>query len=284
MPQTVRRRFVDISTGQAHLREAGADGDRPPIVCLHMVPKSGRSFARLLPLLADGRRAIAPDLPGYGDSDPPTDPASVSIADYAAATWDVIDALALPRPVHFVGYHTGAMVAVAAASRRPGEVARLVNISAPLFTPEEVAELRAFFAPLPLDEAGSRFRIMWERILRFRGPGMTLPMAAASLADNLRAGEDYEEGHRAAFDHAAAYARELGALSHPLLVMNIDDDLVTQTRRVDALLANGERREYPDWGNGFLELWPEAVAAELLAFLDADADPDSGAQSASATS
>ncbi|HBO12387.1 MAG TPA: hypothetical protein DD491_06350 [Halieaceae bacterium] len=174
------------------------------------------------------------------------------------------------------------MVAVAAAGQRPGEVARLVNISAPLFTPEEVAELHAFFAPLPLDEAGTRFRIMWERILRFRGPGMTLPMAAASLADNLRAGEDYEEGHRAAFDHTAAYARELAALSHPLLVMNINDDLVSQTRRVDALLANGERRDYPDWGNGFLELWPEAVAAELLAFLDADRDP--GVQSASATS
>ena len=107
-------------------------------------------------------------------------------------------------------------------------------------------------------------------------------MAAASLADNLRAGEDYEEGHRAAFDHTAAYARELAALSHPLLVMNINDDLVSQTRRVDALLANGERRDYPDWGNGFLELWPEAVAAELLAFLDADRDP--GVQSASATS
>ena len=96
------------------------------------------------------------------------------------------------------------------------------------------------------------------------------------------AGEDYEEGHRAAFDHTAAYARELAALSHPLLVMNINDDLVSQTRRVDALLANGERRDYPDWGNGFLELWPEAVAAELLAFLDADRDP--GVQSASATS
>lgn len=284
MPHTVRRRFVDVCAGQVHLREAGSDGHRPPIVCLHMVPKSGRSFARVLPLLAEGRRAIAPDLPGYGDSDPPADPAGVSIEDYAAATWEVIDALGLPRPLHFVGYHTGSMVAVAAASRRPGEVARLVNISAPLFTPEEVAELRAFFAPLPLDEAGSRFRIMWERILRFRGPGMTLPMAAASLADNLRAGEDYEEGHRAAFDYSAAYAREVAALTHPLLVMNINDDLAKHSRRVDALLANGERRDYPDWGNGFLELWPEAVAAEMLAFLDAHPDPHSGAQSASATS
>ena len=278
MPYPVRRRFIDVSRGQAHLREAGADGDRPSIVCLHMVPKSGRSFASLLPLLAVGRRVVAPDLPGYGDSDPPADPAAVSVRDYAAATWEVLDALELPRPLHFVGYHTGAMVAVAAASQRPGQVARLINISAPLFTADEVAALRRFFAPLPLDEAGTRFRTMWERILRFRGPGMTLEMAAASLADNLRAGEAYEEGHRAAFDYAEDYARELAALAHPLLVMNIKDDLFEHSHRVDELLSTGERRNYPTWGNGFLELWPDVVATEMLGFLDG------ASQSASATS
>ena len=49
--------------------------------------------------------------------------------------------------------------------------------------------------------------------------------------------------------------------------MNVRDDLWQITPRADALLASGERRDYPDWGNGFLVLHAAEVASEILGFI-----------------
>lgn len=49
-------------------REAG-DPDAPVALCLHGFPESSYTFRDLLPALAEaGWRAVAPDLPGFGDS------------------------------------------------------------------------------------------------------------------------------------------------------------------------------------------------------------------------
>lgn len=239
---------------------------RPPVVCLHMSPKSGKSYADILPLLAEDRLAIAPDYPGHGESDPPPADPHVTVEDFAESVWAVIDAVG-GGPVHLVGYHTGSMVAVEIAAQRPAQVISIVSISAPVFTAEEQASLGDTYAPIPIDEEGSRFRIMWERVLQHRGPGMTLQMAAASFAENLRAGDDYEWGHRAAFAYAATYNRKLGELGHPILVINPADDCYEQSKRADAIMKNGRRIDYPQWGHGFLNAYAEDAAAVILGFL-----------------
>jgi haloalkane dehalogenase len=51
-------------------REAGPS-DGPPVLLVHGFPESSYMWRQLLPALGDaGRRAIAPDLPGSGDSPP----------------------------------------------------------------------------------------------------------------------------------------------------------------------------------------------------------------------
>src|SRR5688572_31114721 len=51
-------------------REAGpADG--PVVLLLHGFPTSSHMFRNLIPTLADRYRVIAPDYPGYGQSDAP---------------------------------------------------------------------------------------------------------------------------------------------------------------------------------------------------------------------
>jgi pimeloyl-ACP methyl ester carboxylesterase len=51
-------------------REAGPK-DAPTIVLLHGYPSSSRMFDTLIPLLADRYHVIAPDYPGFGQSDAP---------------------------------------------------------------------------------------------------------------------------------------------------------------------------------------------------------------------
>ena len=51
-------------------REAGPN-DAPTIVLLHGFPSSSREFDTLIPLLATRYHLIAPDFPGFGQSDAP---------------------------------------------------------------------------------------------------------------------------------------------------------------------------------------------------------------------
>lgn len=61
-------------------REAGIQG-APKLLLLHGFPTSGHMFRDLIPLLADRYHIIAPDLPGFGQSDDPAVNSFDSIAD-----------------------------------------------------------------------------------------------------------------------------------------------------------------------------------------------------------
>ena len=52
---------------RVHYRRAGSG---PPLVLLHALGESSYSWTRVLPALATGHTVIAPDLPGFGDSEP----------------------------------------------------------------------------------------------------------------------------------------------------------------------------------------------------------------------
>src|SRR5438874_5090721 len=57
-------------------REAG-DPDAPPVLLVHGYPESSFMWRAAMSAVADaGWRAVAPDLPGYGDSERPDGPAS----------------------------------------------------------------------------------------------------------------------------------------------------------------------------------------------------------------
>ena len=53
-------------------REAGSPG-APKLVLLHGFPSASHMFRDLMPLLADRFHVVAPDLPGFGRSDMPSD-------------------------------------------------------------------------------------------------------------------------------------------------------------------------------------------------------------------
>lgn len=139
-----RRAYFDCKFGQLHVRTAfpatGGFDEGVPLFCLHDHGASGRMFTRFLPEMADVRSVYAPDLPGYGESDPPpaesggsgADPAAqASCADAAAAAADLAADLRL-RQIDVLGFRFGAGVALDLAQARPELVRRLVLVGVPL--------------------------------------------------------------------------------------------------------------------------------------------------------
>jgi len=66
-------RKVNVDGFNIFYREAGR-ADAQALLLLHGFPSAGHMFRDLIPLLADRSRIVAPDLPGFGQSDmPPRD-------------------------------------------------------------------------------------------------------------------------------------------------------------------------------------------------------------------
>src|SRR6516162_8890060 len=63
-------RKVDVDGLKIFHREAGSK-DAPAILLLHGFPSASHMFRDLIPKLADRFHVIAPDLPGFGQSDMP---------------------------------------------------------------------------------------------------------------------------------------------------------------------------------------------------------------------
>ena len=97
------------------------------MICLHHSEDTSRTFARFLPEIADDRSVYAPDLPGFGESDPAPE------KDYAhasAAVADLAKDLRL-RQIDVLGLRFGAGVALELAVSRPELVRRLVLVGPP---------------------------------------------------------------------------------------------------------------------------------------------------------
>jgi len=107
-----RRAYFDFRFGQLHVRTAfpatGGFDEQATLICLHSREGSSRSFARFLPEIADDRSVYAPDLPGFGESDPAP---SATFADAARAVLDLAGDLRL-RQVDLLGVGFGAAVAL----------------------------------------------------------------------------------------------------------------------------------------------------------------------------
>lgn len=261
---TVARGYVDGTFGQIHYR-IGVPAEpsmHRPLYCLHQSPKCGLEFEIFMREMGEDRIVVAPDYPGYGQSDAPPGEGHATIEAYAEACWQVAGKLGHPV-IDLFGNHTGAKVAAEMALQKSGSIGAIVMISAALLTDEERAWFADYFTPVPLDDAGTRFTTMWARILERRGPGTTLEMLATSFMMNLLGGEAYEWGHAAAFAYNEPFVHALATLPHRITILNPADDLAEATGRAPAILHNGEVIECPGWGYNFMDVWPAEVAGLL---------------------
>ena len=136
----LRKAYADGPYGQLHYRYVRPDDPQHiPLLCLHLTPMSGAVYSNWILEMGKDRWAIAPDTPGYGGSEPPPQP--VHIPEFAAAMIQLMDQLGIEQ-FDVMGYHTGSMTSTELARTYADRVRKVVMISAPLFTQEELDAYR----------------------------------------------------------------------------------------------------------------------------------------------
>ncbi len=262
----IRRAFVDGPFGQMHVRSTPKAAGAAPLILLHPSPYSGTYYADLMRVLAPQRQTIAIDTPGFGASAAPPD--LIDLEDYAAAFGHALDGLGLGEgPVDVLGFHTGAMLAVALGLQRPRSVRRLVLAGLPfLMGKAREAAYRTTARPPTLAEDGSHLLDYWERVVAERHPGVSLAQAQQRYNDFA---PSFPEGWRA-YHALYRYPAEekIPQLAQPVLLLLIHEILLSGTLAAEPLFQRCERIDLPDLGKNAFDLAPEIIAAAIEPFLD----------------
>ena len=108
--------YVDIGTGE-----------EPPVVFIHGLAGKWENWLENLPRVAQERRAIALDLPGFGESPMPRE--EIAISRYADLVEGLLESLGIERVV-LVGNSMGGFIAAEMAIRYPERCDRLVLAAA----------------------------------------------------------------------------------------------------------------------------------------------------------
>lgn len=149
----------------------------PDLVLLHPMPHDGGFFSTIAPLLAAGRTVLAPDYPGYGQSDPLDQEPSIEA--YAQAVIDVLRARDTHGAADLLGFHSGCLVATEMALRYSDEVNRTVQIDVPYFTLDKREEL------LQQEWATGGFRAAFQYASEEHYPRLTHPVLIIATDSSL---------------------------------------------------------------------------------------------------
>jgi pimeloyl-ACP methyl ester carboxylesterase len=261
----LKRAYADGPTGQIHYYDAGGGGR--PLLLLHQSPTSAIDFADTFPAFASaGFRVIAPDMPGLGMSDAPSEPPV--IADFVSAALAVLDHAGVAQ-ADLVGHHTGAQVAVGLAERAPDRVGKLVLYGVPIMSPEA---LRAFwemvvpaekedgvFRPQP---GGGHLADLFKRL----EPLFGLEVANRMVISRLLAGPTLWYAHNAALSHdmTPAFMRA----KQPMLLITYPGEMLdANTDAAAALRPDAAVTVLPISKGPAMDVDPEGFVAAVTAFL-----------------
>jgi pimeloyl-ACP methyl ester carboxylesterase len=121
-----------------HYRKANVDGmnvfyreagpvDAPTLLLLHGFPTAGHMFRELIPALSDRFRLVAPDLPGFGQSDMPSrDGFSYTFAKLAEVIERFTEVIGLAR-FSIYAFDYGAPTGFRLAVRHPERISAIIS-------------------------------------------------------------------------------------------------------------------------------------------------------------
>jgi pimeloyl-ACP methyl ester carboxylesterase len=141
---------VDVARVESRIAVAGGTlayttaGAGEPLLLIHGLGGTRRSWRHVIDRLAVDYRVIAPDLPGHGESDAPA--GDYSLGAHASALRDLLVGLGL-RSVTVVGHSLGGGIGMQFAYQFPDRTDRLILISSGGLGPELTPMLRAATLP-----------------------------------------------------------------------------------------------------------------------------------------
>ena len=252
-------------------RAAGDTGDRVAVL-VHGYPESSYMWEGVLGQLARaGWRALAPDLPGYGDSEP--DP---------PGTWERhVDALARfvreleLGPVALVTHDWGVMIGLRWACDDPAAVRALVISDGGFFADRRWHDLaKAMRTPGVGEELiGSSTRERFVAAMRGECAAFSDDALAEywkGFADDVRRRGHLELYRSGDFEKLVPYEGRLAALAVPSRIVWGGQDRfasVDLARRFHTELAQSELVVFEDAGHFVWDEEPERTAAALVEFL-----------------
>ena len=241
----VVKSYVTTSGGQIHLARVAGDG--PPVVFVHKTVSTYRMWLGVMAALPAGREMIALETPGFGESFDP--PAQVPITAYADWLCEALDGLGVTR-CHLVGHHTGAVIALDMASRRPDLVASLTLIGPlPLSAQERREHAERFNRPFPPTASGGYLLDTWDYV-RWAGAGADVALMNREMSAMLRSWQTRAWTYAAVWEHD--FEAQYRSVAAPLMIMCAPDDVLydyfarSQSLRPDAtavLLSGGANYE-----------------------------------------
>jgi len=190
MPTTLRERTLRVDGLDLRVLD---EGEGSPVLLLHGFPDRAEEWRNVgARLRATGRRTIAPDLRGFGESSAPKGRRAYRIDHILADLVAMLDALGVNGPVDVIGHDWGAFTSWALCLAHPGRVRRHVALS----TGHPTAFLRAGLE----QKRKSMYMLLWqlpgltERALsendfrRFRAVLSSHPELDQAVADLSRSG------------------------------------------------------------------------------------------------
>jgi haloalkane dehalogenase len=110
------------------------EGVGAPVLLLHGEPTWSFLYRKIIVPLSARARVVAPDLPGFGRSDKPTDRAFYTYDRHVATFTSLVEALDLTE-ITLVVHDWGGPIGLRFAAENPGRVARLVVLNTGIYSP-----------------------------------------------------------------------------------------------------------------------------------------------------
>ncbi len=230
----ITRHYLTIGGRRVHYRRAGKG---PPLLMVHQSPRSSTEYEDLMRRWGTDFTCIAPDTPGFGQSDP-LGKADPDINDYADAVVEFARALGLERTTAY-GFHSGGIILVTALKRHPELFSGLAVGGYAIWTPAEMAIFGdAYLPPFRPSLYGEHLPWLWHRILEqswffpwfdvrdaARLPGAHADPARvhAIVMEMLDAGDAYRAGYGAVL-RAPRDIPPADAATPPVLISAYDGD------------------------------------------------------------
>ncbi|QJQ32064.1 alpha/beta fold hydrolase [Sphingomonas lacunae] len=265
----ITRHYLTVKGRRVHYRRCG---EGPPVLLVHQSPRSSREYEAVMRQWGRQFTCLAPDSPGFGQSDPFSFRAPTT-EDYADAVLDFAKAVGLSGIAAY-GFHSGGIFLMNAMRRHPERFVALAVGGYPCFRPEELADVgEAYlpsFKPMPY---GEHLVWAWNRLLeqswyfpwympddrRRMSLAHADPMAVQDMVmDLLAAGDAYRDGYRAAL--TAVYDVPAAGSDVPpaLIASYAGDPMTAHIARFPPLPDGWEAAEQPTRDAHF------AVCADFL--------------------